>query len=424
MILNGDGLFSPISSVLAFLNLIFMTCAAAAMARVNKRAQRKGGTMNCLFGEKIYTGKSVLEGSYLVFRGQKIMGISKRPIGETLGKYAFVTPAFIDPHSHIGMARAGEPAKEAEANDHMDPLFVLPDALDSVQMDDPAFKDAVEMGVLYSCILPGSGNIISGLSAVIRNYSKNSTEALVARAGVKSAFGYNPMSTQDWKGQRPSTRMGAIALLRKRLDEVRQKEQRFRKAKGSKKDEITFSTEENILREVLARKTRLRAHVHKIDDIAALLRLVDKYNIRISVEHASDVHHPGIFLELKKRDIAVTYGPLDGFAYKVELKHENWRNIRHLLDSKVRFGLMTDHPVTPARQIFLQTRWFMRAGLTKQEAIEVVTRRNAEILDVDKILGTLEKGKWASFICWSKDPFDLASYPIAVYGEGQLLYSE
>lgn len=380
--------------------------------------------MYSIFGKKIYTGNSVLDQGYLVFKGQKIEGISKTRRGELLGSYTCVTPAFIDPHSHIGMARAGEPAKESEANDHMDPLFVLPDALDSVQMDDSAFKDAVEMGVLYSCILPGSGNIISGLSAVIRNYGKNSTEALVARAGVKSAFGYNPMSTQDWKGQRPSTRMGAIALLRKRLDEVRQKEQKYRRAKGSKKEEITFSAEESTLREVLSRKTRLRAHVHKIDDIAALLRLVDEYNIRISVEHASDVHDPGIFLELKKRDIPVTYGPLDGFAYKVELKHENWRNIRHLLDSKVRFGLMTDHPVTPARQIFLQTRWFMRAGLAKQEAIELVTRRNAEILDLDKILGTLERGKWASFSCWNSDPFDLSSYPLAVYGEGQLLYSE
>lgn len=380
--------------------------------------------MHCVFGQKIYTGKSLEDESYLVFRGQKIVGISKTPKGEMLGRYACVTPAFIDPHSHIGMARAGEPNKEAEANDHLDPLFVLPDALDSVQMDDSAFKDAVEMGVLYSCIVPGSGNIISGLSAVIRNYGRNSTEALVARAGVKAAFGYNPMSTQEWKGQRPSTRMGAIALLRKRLDEIRQKEQKFHRAKGSKKEEITFSAEENVLREVLSRKTRLRAHVHKIDDIAALLRVVDEYNIRISVEHASDVHDPGIFLELKKRDIPVTYGPLDGFAYKVELKHENWRNIRHLLDSKVRFGLMTDHPVTPARQIFLQTRWFMRAGLTKQDAIEIVTRRNAEILEVGKILGTLETGKWASFSCWNKDPFDLASYPVAVYGEGQLLFSD
>ena len=380
--------------------------------------------MQSIYGETIYTGHSVISGAHVVFDGRKIVGVSKKAKGTRLGSFPVLTPAFIDPHSHIGMARAGEPTRDAEANDHLDSLLALPDALDSVQMDDTAFQDAVEMGVLYSCVLPGSGNIIGGLSAIIRNYARNGTEALIGRGGVKAAFGYNPMSTEEWKGQRPSTRMGAVALFRKKMDEVRQKEETYRRAKGGKKAEITFTAEEKILREVLARKRVLRAHVHKIDDIAALLRLVDEFKIKVTVEHAMDVHQPDIFRELKKRKIPVTYGPLDSFAYKVELKHENWRNIRYLLDSRVDFGLMSDHPVTPARQIFLQTRWFTRAGLPKEEAIHLVSRRNARILGIDNILGTLERGKWASFICWNGDPFELTSYPVAVYGEGTCLFSE
>jgi imidazolonepropionase-like amidohydrolase len=66
----------------------------------------------------------------------------------------------------------------------------------------------------------------------------------------------------------------------------------------------------------------------------------------------------------------------------------------------------------------------MRAGASKREAVEIVSRKNAEVLGIDNILGTLEKGKWASFSCWTHDPFDLASYPVAVYGEGELLFSE
>ena len=116
--------------------------------------------------------------------------------------------------------------------------------------------------------------------------------------------------------------------------------------------------------------------------------------------------------------------PSTPFAFKVELKHEDWRNIHHLLAAKVEFGLMSDHPVTLARQLLLQTRWFLRAGLSKQQAIELVSRKNARILGIDDRLGTLKKGKWASFICWSGDPFDLSNYPTAVYGEGKLLFSE
>jgi imidazolonepropionase-like amidohydrolase len=66
----------------------------------------------------------------------------------------------------------------------------------------------------------------------------------------------------------------------------------------------------------------------------------------------------------------------------------------------------------------------MRAGLSKQEAIELISRKNSRILGIDDRIGTLEKGKWASFICWNGDPFDLTSYPVAVYGEGELLFSE
>jgi len=380
--------------------------------------------MNCIFAKTIYTGKSIIYDSYLVFNGKNISGFSKSARGERHGHFDVLTPAFIDPHSHIGMDRAGEPSGEGEANDHLDSILVLTDALDSVQMDDKAFNDAVESGVLYSCVVPGSGNIIGGLSAVIRNYAKDSTEALIDRAGLKAAFGYNPKSTSSWKGQRPTTRMGAIAILRGRLVEVGLKVQKYRKARGSKKEEITFTAEDKVLRDLLSGKIRLRAHVHKIDDIASLLRLVDDFKIKIAIEHAMDVHQPDIFKELKKRKIPVVYGPIDSFAYKVELKHEDWRNIGHLLASGVQFGLMTDHPVTLARQLFLQTRWFLRSGMSGQQAIELITRKNASILGIDDRLGTLQRGKWASFICWSGDPFNMANYPKAVYGEGGLVYSD
>ena len=380
--------------------------------------------MNCIRAATIYTGRSVVEDAYVAWEGERLAGVSKRKRGELLGEFAAVTPAFLDPHSHIGMLRAGEPGNEGEANERMDNVLAMPDALDSLQMDDVSFAEAVEMGVLYSCILPGSGNVLGGRSAVIRNYAADSTGALVARAGIKAAFGFNPMSTRDWKGQRAWTRMGSLALLRKALDDVRRKVARHRAARGAKKREITFSAEEDALRDLLARKQRLRCHVHKIDDVAALLRLADEFHLDVTVEHACDVHRPEIFRELARRNVPVTYGPVDAFAYKVELKHANWRNIRHLLASGVRFGLMTDHPVTPARSLLLSARWFSRCGLSRQQAVELVSRNNAELLGVDDVLGTLERGKWASLTCWNGDPFDLTSYPTAVYGEGELRFAE
>ena len=151
---------------------------------------------------------------------------------------------------------------------------------------------------------------------------------------------------------------------------------------------------------------------------------MDEFGLHVTVEHTCDIHEQAVYVELKKRGIAVVYGPMDSLAYKTELKHEDWRNIVHLIASGVEFGLMTDHPVILQKTLLLELRWFLRAGLSKDEALEIITRKNAQILGIDDVLGTLEEKKWASFVCWNGDPFSLESYPLAVYAEGELVYQE
>jgi imidazolonepropionase-like amidohydrolase len=384
-------------------------------------------SVKSVFAETLYTGDEIIRNVHLVFEGNQVKGVSRELKGDFLGKFPVVTPAFIDAHCHIGMERSGEPGSEGEANDHMDSMLFLADALDSVQMDDTAFRDSIEMGVLYSCVLPGSGNIVGGRSAIIRNYARTTTEALIARCGIKAAFGYNPMSTRDWKGTRPHTRMGSLSLLRGRLAQVQCKLEKQRRGKtksGGAPASDTLTAEDEIIRDMLTGKLGVRVHVHKIDDIASLLRLQEEFGLRVTVDHACDVNDGHIYSALKDCGIPVVFGPLDAFAYKVELKHENWRNVRHLLESGVDFGLMTDHPVIPQRNLFLELRWFLRCGLNRQDAVEIITRRNAQILGVHDILGTLDKGKWASFSCWNGDPFDVSRYPVKVFGEGAVVFEE
>ncbi|MGA2765898.1 MAG: amidohydrolase family protein [Spirochaetia bacterium] len=384
--------------------------------------------MKSVFAETLYTGNEVMKHTHVLFEGNTIKGVSTERSGDFIGKFPVITPAFIDAHSHIGMERSGEPGTEGEANERMDTMLFLADALDSVQMDDTAFRDSVEMGVLYSCVLPGSGNIVGGRSAIIRNYARTTTEALIARSGIKAAFGYNPMSTREWKGTRPYTRMGSLSLLRSRLAQVRKKIQGAGKSAGRRsggpKGHAELSAEDDVIREILEGRVGLRIHVHKIDDIASLLRLQEEFGVRVTVDHACDVNDGHIYSVLRARGIPVVFGPLDAFAYKVELKHENWRNVRFLIESGVDFGLMTDHPVIPQRNLALELRWFMRCGLNRQDAIEIITRRNAQILGIDSQLGTLEKGKWASFTCWNGDPFDVTRYPVKVFGEGNVVFEE
>jgi hypothetical protein len=68
------------------------------------------------------------------------------------------------------MIRSGEPDREEEANEHMNSVYPLVNALHSLYMDDPAFKESLESDILYSTVLPCRGNIVAGNAVLIRNF--------------------------------------------------------------------------------------------------------------------------------------------------------------------------------------------------------------------------------------------------------------
>ena len=356
---------------------------------------------------------------YIVF-DKEIKEITKeKPKDAEIIAEGVVTPAFIDGHSHIGMERYGEPYQEGEANEEMDSVLPLVDALYSIYMDDKAFKHSIEFGVLYSSVLPGSGNIVGGRAVLIKNYGRDIEDAFMKYVGVKAAFGYNPRSTKEWKGTRPSTRMGAIGILLNWL--IKTQKTIALLEKGKKEPEEIEPTVEALI-PVLKGEEPLRVHVHKEDDIAALLMIKRKFNLKMTIEHACDVHSKETFEKIKKENVPLVYGPFDALPYKVELKHEDWKNAKYLLEVKPLFGLMSDHPVTLQANLYLQLRHFIRLGMSKKEAIKIITYNNAKILGVDDILGSIEKGKWASLVVWNGDPFHLENYPTHVFAEGELIH--
>lgn len=394
----------------------------------------------------LYDGKTSYQEKYIVVEGKKIKQVTEKKLKHDFE--GFVTPAFIDAHTHIGMFRDGEPGSEQEGNDYLDQFLPLLDPLNGVYFDDRAFKDAVDFGCLYSCIVPGSGNLMGGKAMIIRNYVPNRKDALIKDYGYKMALGYNPRSTTSWKGQRPNTRMGVYSLLEKKFDGVIAKrdkavlaqEKKISELDKSLKDkkinkteykqklqiiereyELEFDTEDQAILEILDRKKIAKIHVHKEDDVLYLIKFVKKYNIKATADHTGDVHHKEIFDELAKNGIKVIYGPIGGIGGKIELAHAYYQNAGLLYKSKADFGLMTDHPVVWAPHLRESLKYFLIHGMSKEEAISLITLKNAEILEIDDSLGTIETDKLASLIVWDKDPFDLAAYPVMVMGEGKVL---
>lgn len=404
-----------------------------------------------IFAEQLYDGRTLRENVLVTIAGERIESVSDGRASDSAraGVTGVVTPAFIDAHSHIGMIRQGEPQGEADVNDQIDQITPLNDPLNAIYWDDRGLEEAVDFGVLYACVVPGSGNLLGGRARVIRHFAQNREEALFRDYGYKMALGYNPKSTQAWKGTRPTTRMGAYAHLEKRFDEILQKEGKARAALdkaiaeagdsgdgngsgGSGDDErqagidmarkeydLALSSEEKVLLEILRGEKPVKCHAHKEDDLLYLIDLKKRYGIRFSAEHTCDVHHVEIYNRLAEEGIPVIYGPLGSLDYKVELKNASYRHARIIMDSKVQFGLMTDHPVILSFSLRDSLKFFLTQGMSPADAIGLITRRNAEILGIDDELGTVEEGKLASLVVWDSDPLHLGAFPRAVYAEGR-----
>lgn len=382
--------------------------------------------MKLIRSKTLFDGINERKDVYIGFEDDEIkyVGSSKpaeeKNSSELIIEADTVTPGFIDSHSHIGMARSGEPSEEEEANEHMRTVYPLVNSLHSVYMDDPSFTESVESGVLYSTVLPGSGNVIGGKAVLVRNFSKDIGSAYTMDVGIKAALGYNPRSTTEWKGDRPSTRMGAIAMLRENFIKAR-KMQRLIQIDRKVIDEVEPITE--VFMDILSGKYKMMVHVHKEDDIMVLIQLANEFGIKAVANHCTDVYRKEVFEALKNSSIPIVYGPMDSFPYKVELKHESWRNVKELLDSGAKFSMMSDHPVILQRNIFYTLRHLLRFGVTKANAVSKITREAADIIGINNI-GQISPGFKASFVIWNGDPFSLLNYPILVVAEGKIAYRE
>jgi imidazolonepropionase-like amidohydrolase len=60
-------------------------------------------------------------------------------------------------------------------------------------------------------------------------------------------------------------------------------------------------------------------------------------------------------------------------------------------------------------------------GMSTEEALHVISGRNAELVGIGAKVGRVEKGMLASLLVWDINPLHLGAYPRMVMGEGKVL---
>jgi imidazolonepropionase-like amidohydrolase len=171
---------------------------------------------------------------------------------------------------------------------------------------------------------------------------------------------------------------------------------------------------------VVKKQLPLKIHAHRADDILTAIRIAKEYGLRVTLDHCTEGHL--IVEEIKRSGFDAIVGPSFGFKTKPELRNKTFETAAILAHNGIKVAIMTDHPVHNQCDLPLFAGMAVKAGMTRQEALEAITINPAEILGIEDRVGSLVSGKDADIVIWDNDPLSVESRVFCTMVDGRVVY--
>jgi imidazolonepropionase-like amidohydrolase len=351
----------------------------------------------------------VLQDADLLVRDGKIVAVghdlvtNDDDILEIDGTGMHVTPGLIDCHSHTGISggvNEGAQTNTAEVR--------IGDVIDP---DDINLFRQLAGGLTAANQLHGSANPIGGQNSVVKLRWGGTVDDMRfegAKPGIKFALGENVKRG----GGYPNTRMGVAAFIEDAFQAAREYDAAGDRFLALPPEEQARQSpprpdfELDTIVEILDGDRIIHCHSYRQDEILMLLRLCERYNVRIgTLQHILEGY--------KVADEIAAHGAgassfSDWWAYKMEVMDAIPYNgsLMHEVGVVVSFNSDDDEVATRMNdEAAKAVRW---GGLEPHEALKFVTINPARQLQIDARVGSLEPGKDADFVLWNQPP--LSSY--------------
>lgn len=368
-----------------------------------------------------------IENGYIIISDGKISDIGdmslleKDPEGAEIidANGAVVTPGLVDAHSHIGIWEDSLNFEGADGNEETDPITPQLRAIDAVNPMDKAFSEAAAAGVTTVVTGPGSANPIGGQLLAMKTVGRCIDNMIVKEPlGIKAAFGENPKTIYNEKGQTPTTRMAIAAQFRDAMYKACEYLEQIERYKSGEQDDMPdFDIKCEALIPLLQHKIPLYAHAHRADDIFTAIRLANEFKLNLVLVHATEGHL--ISEELKEAGVPVLSGPILVDRSKPELTNMCEANPAILTEAGIETALITDHPETPQKYFILCAGIAMRNGMSREDSLRAMTSVPAHICGIDDRVGRLSVGCDADIIIWEGNPPDITAAPKIVLCDGR-----
>ncbi|MDB4614683.1 amidohydrolase, partial [bacterium] len=312
-----------------------------------------------------------------------------------------ITPGIIDCHTHMGTdGGVNESAQAVTAEVRIG---------DFIDCNDITIYRHLAGGVTSANILHGSANPIGGQNQVIKlRWGANDEELKFAEApaGIKFALGENVKQANwgdDYRTRYPQTRMGVEQLMRDEFEAAKEYVadwDRWKKTGNGLPPQRDL--ELDTIAEILAGKRWIHCHSYRQDEILALIRVLDDYDVTIGTfQHilegykvANEMAEHGAMGSAFSDWWAYKFEVFDAIPYDGALMHNAGVVVSFNSDDRELARHLNQEAAKAVKY----------GGLSPEEALKFVTLNPAKQLRIDEHVGSIEVGKHADLAIWSARP--------------------
>ena len=325
----------------------------------------------------------------------------------------FVMPGIIDCHSHIAI--------DGSVNEGSISVSSIANTADVLDSDDIAIYRDLAGGVTTANILHGSANPIGGQTIVIKLRWGQPASKLPfegAMPGIKFALGENPKrSNFSFPGQPkryPATRMGVEETIRAAFTEARDYKDAWdtyhKRVAAGERNLIPPRRDLRLepLVEVLEGKRYVHSHCYREDEILMLLRVAKEFGFKVrTFQHVLEGYKVADEIAASGAG-ASTFS--DWWAYKVEAYDAIPYNAALMTKRGIIVSVNSDDAEEATHLNQEAAKSTKYGGLSRNEALKLVTLNPAIQLGIDKRVGSIEVGKDADLVIYNHDP--LSAYAV------------
>lgn len=392
-------------------------------------AQNKPATETVIQNATILTAShGTIQNGSIVIRDGKIAAVGKNVKGSPNAKIIdatgmFVTPGFVDSHSHTALDSINEGSLSVTAMVRM---------RDVVNDTDINIYRQLAGGMTTIHPLHGSANAIGGQNTVLKLKWGKSADAMYfaeAPRTIKFALGENPKRANfriPGAPQRfPATRMGVEETIRQAFTEGREYSKKWEAYEAAKKrgeDPLPPRRDLKLeaIADVLNGKMDIHSHCYRADEIMMLLKLCEEFGIKVhTFQHTLEGYK--VAPEIAKHGASASILP-DWWGYKMEAFDAIPFNAAIMTRHGIVVSIHSDSN-EHARRFYQEAGKMMKYGdLTEEEALRLVTLNPAIQLRLEKRVGSIDVGKDADLVLFNGHPFSVYSRPEMTMIEGEVYF--